>query len=125
MEEALAGGFVAGAVRVDGTVRKQPPRDPGFVHELLLFFERSGWRGAPRFLGGDDRGRDVLEFLDGTVPWERAPDFGLAAVGRLIREFHDLTAGTALAGDQEVVCHHDLSPKNTVYRGAEPVAFID
>ncbi|BEL07012.1 hypothetical protein Q0Z83_052030 [Actinoplanes sichuanensis] len=124
-EEALSGGFVAAAVRVGDTVRKRPPRDPEFVHGLLLFFERSGWRGAPRFLGSDDSGRDVLEFLDGTVPWQRAPDSGLAAVGRLIREFHDLTAGTPSAGDQEVVCHHDLSPKNTVYRGTEPVAFID
>lgn len=51
------------------------------------------------------------------------------AVGRLIRVLHDLTAGTALAGDREVVCHNDLSPKNTIYRGegsdARPVAFFD
>ncbi|MEV7437500.1 phosphotransferase family protein [Streptomyces griseoviridis] len=39
------------------------------------------------------------------------------------------TAGTPLAGDQQVVCHNDLSPRNTVYRprgGAlRPVGFID
>jgi len=29
---------------------------------------------------------------------------------------HDLTAGTPLAGPAEVVCHSDLSPRNTVYR---------
>ncbi len=56
-------------------------------------------------------------------------DESLATVARLVREFHDLTAGTPLAGDQEVVCHNDLSPKNTVYRlcGGElrPAAFID
>jgi hypothetical protein len=56
-------------------------------------------------------------------------DESLVAVARLVREFHDLTAGTALAGDQEVVCHNDLSPKNTVCRpvGGElrPVAFSD
>jgi Ser/Thr protein kinase RdoA (MazF antagonist) len=130
VEEALQGGFVAGPVRVGATVRKQPPRDPRFVHDLLELFERSGWTGSPRFLGGDESGRDVLQFLEGTVPWGRAPAFvrgerALTAVGRLVREFHDLTAGTALAGDQEVVCHNDLSPKNTVYRGTSPVAFID
>lgn len=47
----------------------------------------------------------------------------------MVREFHDLTAGTPLAADAEVVCHNDLSPKNTVYRdsgtGMVPVAFID
>jgi thiamine kinase-like enzyme len=48
-------------------------------------------------------------------------------VGRLVREFHDITAGTELAGDQEVVCHNDLSPKNTVYTedGSGAIAFID
>ena len=48
-------------------------------------------------------------------------------MGRFVREFHDLTARTALAGDQEVVCHNDLSPKNTVYTddGTRAIAFID
>ena len=53
----------------------------------------------------------------------------LIAVARLVRQFHDLSAGTTLAGDQETICHNDLSPKNTVYRdlgaGLSPVAFID
>jgi aminoglycoside phosphotransferase (APT) family kinase protein len=47
----------------------------------------------------------------------------------LVRQFHDLTADSGLAGEEEVVCHNDLSPKNTVYRdlggGLRPVAFID
>jgi hypothetical protein len=53
----------------------------------------------------------------------------LAAVARKVRQFHDLTAGTELADGREVVCHNDLSPRNTVYRDAGgqllPVAFID
>jgi aminoglycoside phosphotransferase (APT) family kinase protein len=56
-------------------------------------------------------------------------DESLTRVAGLVREFHDLTAGTALAEGGEVVCHNDLSPKNTVYRdagpGLRPVAFID
>ncbi len=48
----------------------------------------------------------------------------------MVREFHDLTAGTPLARGAEVVCHNDLSPKNTVYRGDDgavlmPAAFLD
>ena len=53
----------------------------------------------------------------------------LVRVAELVREFHDLTAGTPLAGDAEVVCHNDLAPNNTVYSpdgaGLRPVAFID
>jgi aminoglycoside phosphotransferase (APT) family kinase protein len=64
--------------------------------------------------------------------WERAAartDEALVEVARLVRAFHDLTHGTPLAGDQDVVCHNDLAPKNTVYTvgdgGWWPTAFID
>lgn len=33
-----------------------------------------------------------------------------------VRRLLGLTAGTALARESEVVCHNDLSPRNTVYR---------
>ena len=35
------------------------------MHELLAFFERAGWDGAPRFLGFDGQGREILSFVDG------------------------------------------------------------
>jgi Phosphotransferase enzyme family len=134
-EEALRGGAVAEVFRVGDTVRRTPPPNAAFVERLLRHFERYGWPGAPRFLGVDERGRQVLDFVAGYVAWE--PDqpaevrsaASVARAARLVREFHDLTAGTDLAADQEVVCHNDLSPRNTVYRdgdaGLRPVAFID
>ncbi|TDD65042.1 trifolitoxin immunity protein [Actinomadura darangshiensis] len=134
-ESSLPGGFVNVSVRVGDTVRRQPVARSPFVHRLLGLLERAGWDGAPRFLGVDDQGREVLSFVDGHVAWEPVQPFGvdsdesLARVAELVREFHDLTAATDLAGDEEVVCHNDLSPKNTVYRnlgaGLRPVAFID
>ena len=129
VEQRLDGGFVSDVVRVGATVRKSPPRDPAFVRRLLRLFESAGWTGAPRFLGVDERGRETLSFVDGVVPWqpgsEPRDDESLAAVARLVRGFHDVTAGTELAVGGEVVCHNDLSPKNTVYRAGLPVAFID
>ncbi|MGW2049846.1 phosphotransferase [Streptomyces sp. NPDC001858] len=132
-DSCLPGGFVNAVVRVGDTVRR--PASAKYVGDLLRLFEASGWAGAPRYLGMDDEGREILSYLDGHVAWEpRQPaavssDESLVTVARLVREFHDLTAGTPPAGDQEVVCHNDLSPKNTVYqlRGGElrPVAFID
>ncbi|WP_205863256.1 phosphotransferase [Planosporangium thailandense] len=135
-EQRLPGGFVTEVVRVGDTVRRQPAGNAEFVRRLLRHFERHRWPHAPRFLGVDAQGREILTFIDGFVAWRegdqppavRCAD-SLARVARLVREFHDLTAGTDLAGDREVVCHNDLSPKNTVYRdlgaGLRPVALID
>jgi hypothetical protein len=136
-EYPLRGGSVNTVVRAGDTVRRRP--GSRFVHDLLGFFEWSGWGGAPRFLGLDEQGREILSFVDGYVPWQAVVPFtadtvtadaSLFRVAELVREFHDLTAGTPLAGDAEVVCHNDLAPKNTVYSrdggGAlRPVAFID
>jgi hypothetical protein len=134
-DELLPGGFVTHVVRIGDTVRRSPGPNSAFVRRLLTQLERAGWGGAPRFLGVDDLGRDILSFLDGHVAWQASQtadvgsDESLAAAARLVRQFHDLTAGTELAEGAEVVCHNDLSPKNTVYRacgtGLRPVAFID
>ena len=134
-EQRLPGGLVTTVVRAGNTVRRAQPEDPEYVHALLGWFERQGWEGAPRFLGTDELGREVLSFIEGHVAWEPVQplsvtsDASLARVAGLVREFHDLTAGTPLAACAEVACHNDLSPKNTVYRdtgtGLAPVAFID
>lgn len=130
-ETPLPGGFINPVVRVDDSVRRTRASD--FVHRLLRHFEAHGYSGAPRLIGIDDQGREMLGYVDGVVPWEepfgdavRTPE-AIATAARLMRRFHDLTAGTALAGDEEVVCHNDLSPKNTVYRGDPPlpVVFLD
>jgi hypothetical protein len=134
-DDPLPGGFVTRVVRAGDTVRREPPGNSGFVHAVLGWFEQRGWEGAPRFLGADELGREVLSFIDGHVAWEAAQppsvtsDASLGRVAGLVREFHDLTAGTPLAAGREVICHNDLAPKNTVYRdrgtGLAPVAFID
>ena len=133
-EQLLPGGFVSRVVRDGDTVRRSPGDRADFAHKLLRHLEQRGWTGAPRLLGVDGQGREVLTFLEGYVAWQSPTDRvssaeSLAEVARLVRQFHDLTAGTPLAGDQEVVCHNDLSPKNTVYRddgeGLRPVAFLD
>jgi hypothetical protein len=132
-EEVLAGGFVSAVVRVGDTVRRPPARP--YVRRLLAHLADRGWTGAPRLLGVDEQGRDILSYLAGDVPWQPdrqaavRTDAALARVATLTRELHDLTARTELAGDAEVACHNDLSPKNTVYRdagaGLLPVAFLD
>ena len=83
-------------------------------------------------LGLDETGREVLSFIEGEVhvaapesPEPELSDSQLASAARLIRRFHDATAGSALAGGEEVVCHGDLGPHNTVFVGDEAVGLVD
>ncbi|MEW1825696.1 phosphotransferase [Streptomyces sp. NPDC088196] len=131
-ESALGGGAINEVVRVGGTVRRTPSERSRYVTALLALFERREWSGAPRFLGTDERGREVFQYIEGRAavsPDERSAartDDSLVRVAQLVRAFHDLTHGTPQAGDQDVVCHNDLAPKNTVYDGTwHPLAFVD
>jgi hypothetical protein len=129
VEQALSGGAqTRGVVRVGGTVRRPWHARSDYVHALLLHLEAVGFDGAPRFLGTDDQGREVLSFLPGEVllePPHRLSDACLASCARLVREFHDATAGTPLAASGEVVCHGDLGPHNMVFEGDRAVGIID
>jgi Phosphotransferase enzyme family len=134
-EQPLAGGYVSAVVRVDSTVRRAPGPNMAFVRRLLGLLEQAGFDGAPQYLGTDSQAREILSFIDGHVPWQAEQQHiarthaSLADAAILLRRCHDLTAGTPLAAGSEVVCHNDLSPRNTVYRdrgdGLRPVAFID
>jgi Ser/Thr protein kinase RdoA (MazF antagonist) len=97
------------------------------VHALLRHLEQRGFAGAPRFLGVDIAGRDVLSYLTGAVPRDLG-EFSTAqcaAAARLLCALHGATAGSPLCGDAEVVCHGDASPCNAVFRDGLPYAFID
>ena len=140
-EEQLTGD-VSTVVRSDDTVlRTTGPWSPA-VHALLLHLEDAGFEGSPRFLGIDERGREMLTFVPGDVVRHPTPDVmteeALAALGRLLRRMHDAATDFRLPSDLAwahapetdvpgavVVCHNDLSPKNVVFGDGLPVAFID
>ena len=128
-EEALltGGRITQGVVRVGNTVRRPTGPHTPFVHSLLRHLEEVGFDGAPRVLGIDERGREILTFIEGHVPPNLATwsDGQLVEAAELIRRFHDATAGTELAAGEEVICHNDLSPCNTVFLKGKPSALID
>ncbi len=128
-EVRLDGGRVTkGVVRVGDTVRRPSKTSSPFVRDLLSHLKTHGFDGAPRYLGVDERGREMFSYLEGEVPAELAADLSdeaLVTAARLIRRFHDATAGSPLAGEHETVCHHDLSPCNFVFRHGLPLAIID
>lgn len=140
MEGEILHGGVNRVVRT-GTVVRRPtgPWTPA-VHALLRHLESAGFTGAPRVHGVDDQGREVLDFVPGTVADYPVPayvrsDAALVAAGRLLRRYHDATAGFVPPPGavwqlpprepREVVCHGDAAAYNTVFRDGLPVALID
>lgn len=61
----MAGGHDARPVRVGNTVRRPMKRWAGTIHALLTHLENVGFSGAPRVLGIDDSGREILTYIPG------------------------------------------------------------
>jgi Ser/Thr protein kinase RdoA (MazF antagonist) len=137
-EEVLAGGNVAAVVvRVGATVRKPATPATPAVHALLDHVVAAGFDGAPRALGLDAAGRQVLEYIPGELA-EMLPAMTssqLRRVGATIRRLHDATATFAAPPEprwnvvippdrQELICHNDLAPWNLVCDG-DRMVFID
>lgn len=116
-----------GVVRIEGTVRRPMGAHSEFVHRLLKMLESEGFNYSPRFQGLDDRGREVLSYIDGECGTWRLTwlDSQILAVTRILREFHDCTSSTDLAQDHECVCHGDFAPWNLIFRDDMPIGMID
>ncbi|NUT46022.1 MAG: phosphotransferase [Saccharothrix sp.] len=135
-EEALTGGGLNEVVRVGSTVRRPTgPWTPN-VHRLLEHLAPLGI--SPAVHGIDDRGREVLSYLEGEVGHpplgeELRSDEVLVAVARMTRRLHDATVGWDVAdgwqfpalAPVEVICHNDLAPYNMVFRDGLPVGVFD
>ena len=144
-EEPLAGGMGSGGavVRVGDTVRRPVRPWSASVAAFLRHLGAVGFEGAPRHLGHDDRGREVLTFIHGDVGVPPLPrwvgdDAILRGVARLQRELH-AAAATFIPppdaawdrpnlpdpGPGAIVCHNDLCVENVVVREGRVVAIID
>ncbi|QSB12623.1 phosphotransferase [Natronosporangium hydrolyticum] len=138
--EPLKGGNVSdGVVRVGDTVRRPAGAHTPAVHALLRHLRDAGFDGAPRPLGIDEQGREVLTFAAGVVPWPDrfdllAPDAALVRVAQVIRRLHDAAASFRPPPDaqwqvlipadrNELIVHHDLAPWNLV--AGDRWVFID
>ncbi|MEU6847335.1 aminoglycoside phosphotransferase family protein [Streptomyces sp. NPDC046716] len=141
-EQPLSGGNVsAGVVRVGDTVRRPAGPWTPAVHALLTHLNEVGYRAAPRPLGIDDQGREILTFVPGHVVWPDRfallePSRRLARVARMIRELHDAVQDFTPPPDArwqvlipaeggDIIAHHDLAPWNLVVADDSPWTFID
>jgi hypothetical protein len=138
-EQTLTGGDLTDLARIGNTVHRSiGPWSPA-VHQLLRHFENVGFDGAPRFLGLDDEGREILSFVEGEAALAPVPatDEVVSEIGLLLRAMHDAQAGFShppeaswqLLPDEpatgEVICHNDFFWPNIVFRDGSPAAFID
>lgn len=143
MTERLPGGKDAGAELVEGTVRRPVRAWTRAVHDLLRHLEHRGFAGAPRALGFDDRGREVLTHLRGETVGRREPwpawthsTPALDDVGRWLRDYHDAVADHVPALDAAwreggqwkpglIIGHGDPAPYNAVWTRQGLVGLID
>ena len=138
-ETALAGGDLNPVARVGDSVRRPLGSWSAAVHALLSHFELVGFDGAPRFLGIDDQGREMLSYVEGEPGVAPVPagDDAVFSIGALLRRMHDAQDGFArppdavwqtMVGaprDGEIICHNDLFWPNLIFRSGKVVALID
>jgi len=141
-EEPFIGGNLSDATRVGDTVRRRAGPWTPAVHALLRFLENAGFE-APRVRGTDERGREILEYVDGDahsgwpdpVPEWVLDDDHLAEGARLLRRYHDLVEGfEPPAGSRwrmvaptapEIICHNDWAPWNALFRERHLAVMLD
>ena len=127
-ESVLVGGRTATeVVRIENTVRRPVGPHSEFIHTLLKLLEEKSFSHTPRFLGIDEKGREILTFMEGEVSHRERiwTDDQLVTTAQMLKSFHDATAGSELAGEKEVVCHNDIAPWNTILENDTTTAFID
>ncbi|WP_405058567.1 phosphotransferase [Kribbella sp. NBC_01505] len=142
----LGGDVTVGLVRVGRTVRRPPAERAEMVRDLLRHLESVGFTGAPRYLGVDSAGREVLTYIEGEVAGRPRPAWiadedRMLSVAHLVRAYHDAVVGFGIPDNlpapiepaglpdlddpPELVGHQDITPENLVFRDGRAYALID
>jgi hypothetical protein len=141
-EEVPLGGNLNQAVRVGDTVRRRAGPWTPAVHSLLRYLEQTSFE-APRVLGMDAQGREILAFIPGEayagaenpVPDRVFDEEHLVEAARLLRSYHDIVSGfrpppgatwrLVAPTEHELVCHNDWSPWNALFRDEQLAVMLD
>jgi len=141
-EEVPLGGNLQDAVRIgDAVHRRAGPWTPS-VHALLRYLEGAGFP-APRVVGMDGQGREVLRFIEGEahsgtftpLPDAMFVDQHVVAAAKLLRRYHDAASAfrpppnakwrIVAPTPYEVICHNDWTPWNALLKGGEVAVVLD
>lgn len=139
-EEKLSGGNVSDVYRIGETVRRHMKPESPKIHRLLKHLENKNFSYAPRFLGIDEKGREVLSFIEGEAgnyPVKKYmwSDSSLEEIAKMLRLYHDAVSDFSFDRSWqpldhtplplEVLCHNDFAIYNIVFEGERPRGIID
>jgi len=139
-EEMLAGGNVSNVYRSGNTVRRELKPDSRKIHKLLKHLENKGYSYAPKFLGIDEKGREILSFIEGEAgnyPLKKYmwSDDVLIEIGKMLRLYHDAVCDFSFDDSWksidntpkqfEVLCHNDFAMYNIIFNDERPIGIID
>ena len=136
---ALPGGNSNAPVRYGDRVHRTAGPWSATVHAYLRHVRANGMTLVPEPFGFDEQGREVLEFIAGTVPTYPLPeevwtDAFLEDAARVLRRLHDASTGFERAGrvwqqrtryPDEVVSVNDFAPYNLVVAHGRITGVID
>ncbi|MGC5165212.1 phosphotransferase [Luteimicrobium sp. DT211] len=138
IEEHLPGGNTTPVLRIGDTVRRAAGPWTTTIQSYLRHLRAAGMRGIPEPFGVDDRGREIVSYLEGDVPHDGPAWLWSAEVlddaVLFLRRLHDASEGFVASSPGwrlpvhepvEVVCHNDVAPYNMVFRGGRMVGLID
>ncbi|MEC0128450.1 phosphotransferase [Paenibacillus pabuli] len=139
-EEMLTGGNVSNVYRSGDSVRRELKSASTNIHKLLKHLENKGFGYAPRFLGIDEKGREILSFIEGEAGNYPLKEYmwsndALKEIAKMLRHYHDAVSDFPLSDEWkpidntpnriEVICHNDFAIYNIIFNHEKPVGIID
>lgn len=139
-EEMLTGGNVSNVYRLGDTVRRELKPDSHKIHKLLIHLEDKGFNYAPKFLGIDEKGREILSFIEGEAGNYPLKEYMwsndvLIEIAKILRLYHDSVSDFTLDDswrpidntpqEFEVLCHNDFAIYNIIFNHGRPKGIID
>jgi thiamine kinase-like enzyme len=139
-EEILTGGNVSTVHRSGNTVRRELKKDSPKIHKLLTHLENKGFSYAPKFLGIDEKRREILSFIEGKAGNYPLKEYMwsndvLKEIAKMQRLYHDAVSDFSFDNSWEsidntpqpfeVLCHNDFAIYNIIFNHEKPVGIID
>ena len=139
-EEILTGGNVTNVYRSGDSVRRELKPYSHKIHKLLKHLENKGYSYAPKFLGIDEKGREILSFIEGEAGNYPLKEYMwsndvLEEIAKMLRLYHDCVNDFSIEEGWssidntpkpfEVICHNDFAIYNIIFNRKRPVGIID